>query len=227
MKRVCFLLTTCVLFLQVPEPALAQQPPQPQLQTLGSFSEFRVGQLDLQSTDIGTVFGVGFGNGIDDRLYWGIEANYFWTSYTQSTTVPDTITGGTIISTEEVQLDYSTSILTLFFSFCFDYPMTPDSTFYFRASAGAGWEFLWSEEKNFVENKTRNRQFNSPGFQASAGLGLKISTTGILFMDVTYNEAVVKTGETHTEEGLPVYEQVDISGFGARVGLRLRNVKLF
>jgi hypothetical protein len=222
MKRIFYLLTTCLLFLQVPE--LAQQTQQ---DTLGTFNEFRVGQLDPQDTDIGTMFGFGFGNGIDDRLYWGIEGNYFWSSFIKSTTVPDSISEGTIISREEVELDFSTSILTLFFSFYYDYPMTQDNSFYFRASAGAGWEFMWSKEKNFVKNKTRKRQFNSPGFQLSAGLGLKISTTGIIFADIVYNEAIVKTGEFRTEEGLPVFEQIDISGFGVRIGLKLRDVKLF
>jgi hypothetical protein len=227
MKTKLYLLMIGFLLLQSYAALQAQAP------KLGSFTEFRVGQLDPKDTKSGTLFGLAFGNGIDDKLYWEFEANYFRKSFTEGTVVPDTVSGGTIISTKQVELDYTTTILSLFFGFVFENrfggaePGGSQSGFYFRGSAVGGWEFIWSKERNFVDDISRTRKFDGPGFQLTAGLGYRISYSGILYVDALYNGAIGKTGETRTEEGLPTFEQIDVTGVGFRVGLNLYNIKIF
>jgi hypothetical protein len=186
----------------------------------GSVTEFKVGQLDPKDVDTGTLVGLSIGNSIDEHLYWGFEGNYFWSSFAQTTTVADTI------STKELELDFSTTFLSLFVNFTYEYRFGR-SKWYYRASAGGGWEFMWSRERNFIEDKSRRRRFNSPAYQLTTGLGLRISNNGIFFADLIYNYAVGKTDQTPNETGLPTFEQIDVSGFGFRAGLNIYNFKIF
>jgi hypothetical protein len=224
MKRVLYLFTLAFLLSPITSYLHAQGPP---AQPKGSFMEFKVGELDPKDVSRGPFFEISMGTQIDDRLYWGFEGLYFRSSYIQGTVVPDTISGGTIISTKTVDLDYTTTIAGIFFVFSYEYRMGQQGSFYYRASAGGGWEFLWTTEKNFKDGVSRTRTFNSPAFQLTTGIGIRISSTGIFFGDIIYNAALGKTGETRTEEGLPTYTQVDVSGLGFRVGLNLYNFKIF
>ena len=192
----------------------------------GSAVEFKVGQLDPNDVDPGTLVGLSFENGIDEHLYWGFEGNYFWSSFAQTTTVPDSISNNVPITTQEVEVDFSTTFLSLFLHFTYEYRVGT-TNWYYRASAGGGWEFIWNKERNFVEDKSRKRQFDSPAYQLTTGLGYRISRDGIFFVDLIYNDATGKSGQTTSEAGLPTFEQIDVTGFGFRAGLNIYNFKIF
>jgi len=191
-----------------------------------STTEFKFGQLDPNDVDPGTLVGLSFENQIDEHLYWGFEGNYFWSSFAQTTTVADTISNNVPISTQEVEVDFATTFLSLFLNFTYEYRVGT-TNWYYRASAGGGWAFIWNRERNFVEDKSRKRKFDSPAYQLTTGLGYRISRDGIFFVDLIYNDAVGKTNQTTSEAGLPTFEQMDVSGFGFRAGLNLYNFKIF
>ncbi len=220
MSRTFCLLVIGIILLQIPQSLNAQR-------KLENFMEFKIGELDPEDTDSGNIFGIAIGTGIDDRLYGGFEMNYFRTNYTQSTEVVDSVSGGSVVSTERVQLDYTTTYIALFGSLYYELRLGTNSPFYYRASASVGWEFIWNKEQNFQAGVSRTRNFNAPGFKLSTGIGIRISSTGILFGDILYNGVTAKNSTGTTEEGLPVFQKINLSGLGFWVGINLYRFTFF
>lgn len=192
-----------------------------------TYTELKLGKLDPQDTGSGAMIGLGMGKRIDNRLWWGFEGFYFKSSYSETTTVPDEVSGGSVISTKQVELDYSTSVLSFFANLTYERRFNPNSVFYYRASAGLGWEFIWNKENNYVDNVSRSRSFNTPGAQFTTGLGLGISQTGLVFADLVYNIATAKSDPVAVQGGLPIYDEINISGFGFRFGVNIWNLSFF
>ena len=191
------------------------------------YTEFKLGQLDPGDTGSGYTGGLSMGRRIDNRLWWGFEGLYFKSSYTQTTTVPDTILNGAVVSTKQVELDYSTTMLAFYINLSYERRFNQTSVFYYRASAGLGWEFIWHKENNYVDNVSRSRSFNTPGLYLTTGLGLGISQTGLIFADLVYNVGTAKTGTEATQGGLPTYDEISMTGFGFRVGINIWNLGFF
>lgn len=189
------------------------------------FLELRIGQLDPQAGDAGTMVGISRGRRIDDRLWWQLEANYFRSSYTRATTVADEISGGQVITTEQVEVDFSNTILSIFIGFYYEYSL--GGRFFYRGTGSLGWEHIVVSEKNYVENVARTRTFDTPGLQISAGLGIGISRSSMIFGDLIYNSAKAKSDYSAYGDGLPVYQEINVSGFGFRVGINFLNFKYF
>ncbi len=215
MKYLCGLL---VLFFccQAFQEAAAQS------QTL-SFTEFKFGSLRPEDTDAGLLLGVSTGRKLDDKLYWGIEVNYFNSSFRKETTIADSTGGGITFTQKEVELDFSTRLLMLFFQVSYELKVGPDSPLYYRASGSGGWEFIWNRENNFIEGVERTRFFNGLGWQITTGMGVRISRAGLLFVDVMYNNARARKSET-PRQGLPTSSEIDLSGLGFRVGINVIGV---
>lgn len=220
MSRTCCLLLIGFILLQIPQTLNAQR-------KLENFVEFKIGELDPEDTDSGNIFGIAIGTGIDDRLYGGFEVNYFRTNYRQATEVVDSVSGGGVVRTEKVQLDYTTTYIALLASMYYELRLGGTSPFYYRASASVGWEFIWNRENNFEAGVSRTRNFNAPGFKLSTGIGIRISSTGILFGDILYNGVSAKTDTGTTDTGLPVFQEINLSGLGFWVGINLYRFKIF
>lgn len=191
------------------------------------YTEFKLGRLDPNDTGSGYTGGISMGRRIDNRLWWGFEGLYFKSSYTQTTTVPDTVLLGNVISTKQVELDYNTTMLSLFINLSYERRFNQTSVFYYRASTGLGWEFIWNKENNYVDNVSRTRSFNTPALYLTTGLGLGISQTGLIFVDLVYNMATAKSNTQTNQGGLPTYQEINMSGFGFRLGVNLWNLGFF
>ncbi|MCB0291150.1 MAG: outer membrane beta-barrel protein [Calditrichaeota bacterium] len=214
MNRYLLLFLLGLFLLPVSETVNAQTRSRP-------YAEFSIGSINPKDTGIGNVFGISTGRRLDDRLYWGINVNYFKTSYLKITTVADSGVGGINFSTKEVELDFTTRILSLHLLISYELKLGEDTPFYYRASAGAGGEFIWNNENNFLEDIDRTRFFNGFGWQLTTGLGLKISRAGVIFADILYHNATARKNRERNERGLPTFQEIDVSGFGARVGINI------
>lgn len=212
MYRSAFLLICAMGVLYLPQQLSAQGRP---------FTEFKIGTLDPRDAGAGTILGISSGRRIDDRLYWGIEANYFKTTFRQETTVAEFDSGGINFRDKQLEIDFSTRILALFFKIDYELKLDNKSPFYFRASGGIGGEFIWNNENNFLEDVERTRFFRGFGWQVSSGLGIKVSRTGIAFVDVFYNDARATRNRERNEQGLPTFQQIDVSGFGIKAGINI------
>lgn len=194
-----------------------------------SFMEFKFGQLDPEDAATGNLFGAAFGQSIDDRLGWGVELNIYKSTFRKQTTVADFDTAGIQFRERTIELEFSTTIVPVFLMLNYELPLggKRTDTFRFRASAGIGWEFIWNFENNFLEDVERRRFFNGLGWHLSGGMGIRISRMGVLFFDIVYNDAQVTRNRDRTEDGLPIFQVMDVTGFGFVVGINITTKSIF
>ena len=186
------------------------------------FTEFKVGQYNPKDAKAGTIFGLNLGRMIDESISWSFELNYFQKSYDKNTVVyKETSPGGNTFTEVQTEVAYKTRIIPLFLKLNYEHPLAHRSPFYARASAGLGWELLWNKEDNYEEDYHKTRFFNGFGWTANAGVGFEISSSTNLFADLFYNGSTVKRNHTKNENGLPTWQEMDITGLGLRVGVSI------
>ena len=187
------------------------------------YAEFKFGGYTPKDADFGNMFGITLGRKIDDRLYCAVEGNYYKSNYRKETRIADFDTAGISFDERQVELDFTTRIFMLFGKL--DYELKLGQTpFYFRSSGGLGLEFIWNNENNFVNDTDRTRLFWGFGYKLSAGVGIKISRMGLLFIDGIYNDASATRERASNQDGLPVFQNIDVSGFGFLIGVNIINV---
>lgn len=187
------------------------------------FTEFKVGYYYPEDAKSGYLFGINVGRMIDESLSWSFEFNYFQRGYKRITKTSDLQFGGTTPTQNQLELEYKTRILPFFVKLNYEHPLGIQSPIYFRGSAGIGWEMVWNNVDNYEINPSthQKRFYHGFGWQTNAGLGFEISSSANFFIDGFYNGSKVKRNEKKNEEGLPIWEELDISGFGFRMGVSI------
>ncbi len=184
------------------------------------YTEIKVGRQDPAATKPGYLFGIMLGRAIDESFSWGLEVNYFQRSYQRTVTVASQVTeDGNVIRTINKEVDFRTVIIPFLLKINYEHPLAPRSRLYLRSSAGLGWQFVWNSERNYLTGTNSTRFFNGFGWQGSVGVGLAVSSSGNLFVDLFYNNARPTRGNTKNEAGLPTWQEMDLTGFGIKIGL--------
>ncbi|GAB4363250.1 MAG: hypothetical protein Kow0042_00910 [Calditrichia bacterium] len=207
MKKIHLVLITLLIFSTT---VLARAP----------FTEFKVGYLDPEKVKAGYIFGVNLGRMIDESLSWSFDFNYFQKTYKRTATIYGETSGNITPEIKQLELEFTTRIIPILAKLNYEHPLGYKSPFYVRASAGLGWELLWNSEDNYVENVHKTRFYHGFGWQASAGVGFEISSSANFFVDAFYNGSTVKRNKKKVE-GLPTWEELDISGIGFRIGVSI------
>ena len=206
-----FMLFTCIGLFFI-STALANAP----------FTELKIGYWDPADAKAGVIWGINIGRMIDESLSWSFEFNYYQKTYSKVTTIQDTsFQSGLTPSVVQEELNYKTYIIPLFLKLNWERQLGNQSPFFLRASAGLGWEMVWNKESNYFTGEFTTRFYHGFGWQGNLGLGFQISSSANLFVDGMYNSSKVKRNEGTTEAGLPTWEELDLSGFGVRVGVSI------
>ena len=181
--------------------------------------EFRGGYFNPKGTEAGFILGTSFGFFFDERVDLSLGIDYFHKNYTKETTVADTSwVSGIDERTVVRELEYNTTILPISASVNVRFPFQYNTSWY--VGVGIAYQFLFNSENNFRENIEEKRTYKSFGWLARAGIEYNIGSRSSIFLEALYNNCRVKRNED-VKEGLPVWNEVDISGLGFRTGLRL------
>ena len=84
-----------------------------------------------------------------------------------------------------------------------------------------GYTFLWSKYTNYKDDISSNRRFGGICWQLGAGLYSEIGSKSTLTADLFYNNSEASSEVLKSEAGLPIFERVNLSGFGLRIGVLL------
>jgi len=187
-----------------------------------SYSEFKAGIINPEDAKTGWMFTYGTGKTIDESFSWLVEFNLYKKTYNKDSRVP-------LPEQEDLvqrEIENNSYLMPLLFKLSFDKKLIPPSPFVIRGSAGIGYQFMLNKEKNNVEGEEKSRFYHGFAYQLSAGAGIEISSSAILFAEAFYHGGKVKRDKKDVD-GLPTWIEKDVSGVGFRVGVNFVNFGLF
>lgn len=182
--------------------------------------ELHGGYINPKGTNAGFIFGGSYGISFDERVDFSLGLSYFHKSYTKQSEVADTgYVSGLYERTVIKELEYSTTILPITANINIRIPFQPP--LFWVAGGGIAYRFLFNTEKNFNEDISDKRNYNGFGWVVRAGIEYNLGSRSSVVLEGIYNGGKVKRNKEETIQGLPVWDEVDVSGLGIRAGLRL------
>lgn len=183
-------------------------------------TEFTVGLLRPSDAQSGFYGGVNFGRMVDEKIGVSVGVHVYRSSYTKKSQIGEKNPSGQIvISTTQYELDQSATLIPLFFQLHYVSPVT--NSLDLRITGGVGYELLWNSVQNYVTSQDATQFFSAFSWNLGAGLSMPISRAADFYGEAFYHGGVPSRDAGKTEAGLPVSSQIDMSGLGIRLGIRL------
>jgi len=183
---------------------------------------FRLGRaiFHLADAEAGFAFGGSFGYRVDEFVGLGFGADFLYKTYTKSTEVAtQDYESGISVKTVVSNVRYNTLMVPMMGELTITIPV------FWKASiltqGGVGYELLWNKEENFETKASDSRLYGGFTYQVGAGMRIGLGRDSGIFIEGYYNHAKVKRNVKDIVADLPVFEQVDLSGFGARAGIMI------
>ncbi|MDQ7052336.1 MAG: hypothetical protein Q9P14_05395 [candidate division KSB1 bacterium] len=160
---------------------------------------------------------------IDETTEIGISTNLYYRNYKKlSTVAAPGYSAGINETTQQKELEYTTLSIPVYAIFNF---VIPTSRYFgYQIHGGLGYEFLFNKENNYVEQKSERRFYKGLSWIVSAGFHYQIGSRSAITGEILYHSAHVTRNRTETPEGLPIWNEVNLSGFGFRFGLRFHEL---
>ena len=174
-----------------------------------------------ESLDNGIIFGLHLKRPVDERMDFGFSAEYFGVKSTDSTEIQkNDFTAGN----EELEESYIMVpiFLTLDYRLIIDFPFTP------FVGGGAGYILLWDKYDNYYHDSSIEEDYTDLyhgfGWEAYGGIMMNISTKSVLVGEAFYTSGKPSCKEKDDEDaiGRPTRTELDISGWGFRIGIRFK-----
>ena len=188
-----------------------------------SYSEFKAGILNPKDAKTGWMFTYGTGQTIDESFSWLVEFNLYKKTYDERSKVYNEDLDEYTV-TQEIQ--NNSWLAPIMFKITFDKKIAPASPIIIRGSAGVGYQFMWNTEKNYETGKDQSLFYHGFAYQVSAGAGLQVSSSAIIFGEAFYHGGKVKRDKEDIN-GFPTWAEKDVSGLGFRVGINFVNFGIF
>jgi hypothetical protein len=167
----------------------------------------------------GLTIGYGYYRYIDDMVSAGVGMDAFWTNYMKVSSVETEETGlGQAIITQQVEIDMTSYLLPLMGTVRVMLPIELGS-FSPYTNISLGWNILFNNETNYVNGEQTFRFFNGFGWGLGAGASLVLGEKSSIGIETYYRSAKMKANVDETELGLPIYDELDMTGLGLQIGL--------
>ena len=185
----------------------------------GKMTEFNAGLLAPTDAEGGFYGGLNLGRMVDENIGVSLGVHVYYSSYTKKEKVGEKIDNLIKASDEALRFDQSATLIPLFFQLHYTGPITQSLDL--KVTAGVGYELLWNSITNFETKKEGTDFYSGFGWNVGAGVSLPISRASDFYGEVFYHGGSPSRDAGKTEEGLPVRSEIDMSGLGVRIGLRL------
>jgi len=183
-------------------------------------TEFSVGLLGRTDARSGFYGGVNMGRMVDDKIGVSVGVHVYHSSYTKKSLIGEkTPSGQIVISTQQFELEQNATLIPIFFQLHYVGQITKSLDL--RVTGGVGYEFLWNSIQNYVSKQNNTQFFSAFSWHLGAGLSIPISRAADFYGEAFYHGGTPSRDAGKTELGLPVSSEVDMSGLGVRVGVRL------
>lgn len=182
------------------------------------FTGLRLGYLDPKGSKPGLILGMDLTAQVDESVELGINVNGFRRSYQQVTTVAKQVSAGGVVEDRlQKELEFTTFFVPIMGEAIVHFGQ---EDFHLFANGGLGYEMLWNNENNFLDNKRERRYYSGFTWLLGGGFQYRIGSRSAVIGELFYHNATVKRDQNKNTQGLPVWSQVDLSGLGFRGGLR-------
>jgi hypothetical protein len=184
-----------------------------------SFS-IRGGYFAPEGANAGFSLGGSVGTQFDEMVGLGIGTDIFWKNYTKSTVISkENLPSGLTPQKETVPIAYNTIIVPLMLELMIRIPIV--SSFGAFAHGGLGYEFLFNGERNYYTGEKDNRFYSGFTWQIGGGVMVNLGSQSSIFVEGYYDHGKPRRNLKEFIAGAPVFESVNLSGFGIRAGLSL------
>ncbi len=181
-----------------------------------SVTTLKAGYFDPKGAEAGFIFGGSYSWVVDESIDIGIGVDYFRKNHSEDSTYYDSEVD------ENVRIKYAdmtTNIIPIYGLLNIKFPAGMYMDYFL--SGGLGYEMLFRKEQTYGENATKNSRFYSGlKWLLSAGIMYRIGSNSSFIAEAFYDGTTVSRDKKDETTGLARYE-VDLSGFGIRVGVRM------
>jgi hypothetical protein len=184
------------------------------------YTEFKVGLLSPADAKTGFYGSMQLGRAIDRNLGIGIEFNVYKKSFNKEEQIDSTNTPALPTTTIQRTFEQNTWLFPIFVNFQYLGQITREINF--KVTAGLGYEFLWANYNDFENDQEKDYFFNGFAWHVDLGASYPLSRASDLFGEVTYHSGKPSKDEKKVN-GFPTRTEVDMSGLGFRIGLRVYN----
>lgn len=184
----------------------------------GDLHGVRIGYFMPQDAKGGMMLGYFIGKEVDETVSVGISSDLYFKNYIKESTVAtDSIFSGNIVTIQQ-ELDFSSYLLPVQGSISVLLP-TGYSGWRPFLNGGLGVAFLLNREVNYLTDEKDFRAFFSFAWNAGAGMQYRLGQQSLARLELFYQQAALKGDRDKTEAGLPIYDEINMSGLGLRAGI--------
>ncbi len=180
--------------------------------------ELHAGYFNPRGAESGLILGGCYGYSFDEMIDMSLGISYFHRGYTKQSKIATEVDNGIVINTVEKRLEYSTTLLPISLNLNVHLPSYSMLSWFFGGSVS--YQFLFNTENNYEEQIKEKRKYRALGWILRGGAELMMGSRSSLFLEAFYNICKAKRNEEKVA-GLPVWEEVNVSGLGLRAGVRL------
>ena len=180
----------------------------------------RASYYDPDNAEPGFSFGASFGGSFNDVVMLGIGTDFYYKNYTRSTEVATGVVNGIPTTISTTQFQYSTLIFPIMAELNVRIPIVWKVAAF--GHGGIGFEFMRTKMQDYYDNSIEDKRWYA-GFAwiAGAGVAFELGNDTDIYVEGFYKHSEVKRNLDEFSEGMPVFEQVDLSGVGIRLGIAL------
>lgn len=186
------------------------------------YTEFKVGLLGPKDAATGFFGGLTFGRSIDQNLGIALELDVYKKSYDKEEKIDTTGLNIPHVQTNDIMQTFKQNawLFPIFFQFQYLGELTP--VLHLKVTAGLGYEFLYTSYNDFVNKREDSFFFHGFAWHVDAGASYPLSRASDFFGEILYHGgSPSKNKKDHN--GFPVRTEVNMSGLGFRIGLRVYN----
>jgi hypothetical protein len=187
-----------------------------------SATTLKLGYFNPKDAASGFIIGGNYGLVMDETVDVGLGFDVFRKTYRKDVALATKDYAQDIIQTTyQREIEMTTLVLPIMATISAKIPISSfNPSAFLLVNGGLGWELMFNTENNYKENKKESRFYNGFGFMLGVGALYQIGTNSAVLAELGYNGCRVSRNQKKVE-GLPVWDEVNISGFLFRVGIRL------
>ena len=150
----------------------------------------------------------------------GMSIDLFRRSYQRDILIAQEVSDGKVVNDKfQRDLDFSTTAIPIMGTITVK--LSADKPFTYFMGGGLGYAMMWNKETNYIEEVSEKRFYHGFTWQLGGGMMYQLGSRSHLVGEVFYNDAHLKRDKGKNAEGLPVWTEVDLSGFAFRLGIRI------